>query len=174
MYERLGFKSVDCVHKFLCDSYHPPKDAVFGEYSCLHFEQDHLPEIIKLDRGACGADRTEFIRERLKQAKKAILVKNHHGNIVGYALTIQGIDNLLIGPVVATDCKVASYLFDMLITRNEGRIRIDIPSGQPEFSAVLVQCGFEMVSQPRIMLLNSNELPQRNGTLFGIAAQVFG
>jgi hypothetical protein len=80
MYERLGFRSVDYVHKFLCDSFHPPKHTDLEEYSFLPFSPDHLPEIIKLDQSACGANRAKILSVRVKQAKEAITVERFAEN----------------------------------------------------------------------------------------------
>lgn len=38
----------------------------------------------------------------------------------------------------------------------------------------LEQSGFTKVSQPPIMILNATNMPNRNQTLYGIAAQIFG
>jgi hypothetical protein len=38
----------------------------------------------------------------------------------------------------------------------------------------LEDSGFEEVSQPPIMIINSDAMPIRNDNLYGIAAQIFG
>ncbi|WP_284286059.1 GNAT family N-acetyltransferase [Alicyclobacillus fastidiosus] len=174
MYERLGFKSVDSIQKYLCDSYHPPRNTDVIDYSFAPYHPSHLPGIIKLDQSACGANRKKFLSVRVQQAKQAITVQNREGDIVGYAFSIQGTVNLIIGPVVAPNYKVASHLLHKLAIANESRLRIDIPKEQGEFGSILVERGFQMVSSPPIMLLNGDDLPARDRTLFGIAAQVFG
>lgn len=174
MYERLGFKSVDSVQKFLCNSFQMPMNLDTNEYAIEPFQWSDLPQIVDLDQAAFGAKRGEFLTARIKQAKQAIVAKNILGQVIGYALSIQGTINLLAGPIVAPDDKVAIHLLDRLVTENASRIRIDIPREQTEFKSILIRGGFELVTEPPIMLLNRNELPQRSGQLFAIAAQVFG
>jgi len=174
MYEQLGFKSVDSVQKFLCDSFQTPMNLDMSEYTIEPFQSSYLPQIVKLDKAACGASRDKFLAVRIEQAKNAIVVKNSSGNVVGYALSIRGTVNFLIGPIVAPNHKVAINLLNRLVIGNKNRIRIDIPQGQAEFGSMLMRCGFMMVSQPPIMVFNSDKLPKRSGQLFGIAAQVFG
>lgn len=174
MYEQLGFKAIDGVQKFLCDSFQTPTNLDVSEYTIEPFQSSYLPQMVELDHAACGARRDKFLAVRIEQAKDAIVVKNSSGKVVGFALSIQGTVNLLIGPIVAPNHEVAVNLLDRLVVGNTSRIRIDIPQGQSEFGPVLMRCGFRMVSQPPIMILNGDELPKRSGQLFGIAAQVFG
>lgn len=174
MYEQLGFKTVDSVQKFLCDSFQRPMNLDMSEYTIEPFQSSYLPQIVELDQAACGARRDKFLAVRIEQAKDAIVVKNSSGNVVGYALSIGETVNALIGPIVAPNHEVAINLLDSLVIGSENRIRIDIPQGQTEFGSILLRCGFKMVSQPPIMVLNRDELPKRSGHLFGIAAQVFG
>lgn len=175
MYEQLGFKLVDGVQKFVCDSYQTqPMNFDMSEYTIEPFQSSYLPQIVELDQAACGVRRDKFLAVRIEQAKDAIVAKNNSGNVVGYALSIRGTVNLLIGPIVAPNHDVAMNLLDRLVIGNKNRIRIDIPQGQTEFGSVLMRYGFRMVSQPPIMVLNRDELPKRSGQLFGIAAQVFG
>lgn len=174
MYEQLGFKSVDSVQKFLCDSLHTPMNLDMSQYTIEAFQSSYLPQVVELDQAACGARRDKFLAVRIEQAKDAIVVKNSSGNVVGYALSIRGTVNVLIGPIVAPNHEVAINLLDRLVIGNENRIRIDIPQGQTEFGSVLMRSGFRRVSQPPVMVLNRDELPKRSGQLFAIAAQVFG
>ncbi|WP_419159153.1 hypothetical protein [Rossellomorea sp. BNER] len=53
-------------------------------------------------------------------------------------------------------------------------VRIDIPIDDEMLMNFLRDSGFEKVSQPPIMIINSDTLPTRNNNLYGIAAQIFG
>ncbi|WDL97252.1 GNAT family N-acetyltransferase [Alicyclobacillus sp. ALC3] len=174
MYERLGFRSVNSVQKLLCDSFQRPMNLDTNEFILERFHDRNLSQIIDLDQVAVGAKRDTFLIARIKQANQIILAKNTTGRVVGYALSIQGTVNLLVGPIVAPDAKLAMQLLEQLATNNSNTIRIDVPQEQTQFTSMLVRCGFELVSQPPIMLLNGDELPPRSGQLFAIAAQVFG
>jgi hypothetical protein len=94
--------------------------------------------------------------------------------VPNYGLSVLGPINLILGPIVAPNFEIASLLINELARNHQGRLRIDVPSGHEEFMLFLEQRGFHKVSQPPIMIMNSKQLPRRNGTLYGIAAQAFG
>lgn len=174
MYESMGFHSIDFVHKYLCDNYTSKKleDRLTVEVSTLRDED--LLHVVKLDRDALGEERKTFLINRINQAQQALVVKNFEGKIVGFGLSILGPANLILGPIVAPTNDIAALLIDRLANHHQGRLRIDVPSGKEIFMSHLEKCGFVKVSQPPIMIKNANQLPTRNKTLYGIAAQVFG
>ncbi|MGX1902197.1 GNAT family N-acetyltransferase [Thermolongibacillus altinsuensis] len=174
LYERMGFRVIDCVHKYLCDHYIPVHSINKADIEINTFSQGDLTQIIKLDERAVGADRRKFLVNRIEQAKECLVVKDHAGTIIGYGLSILGPINLILGPIVAPSFEVASLLVNELARNHQGKLRIDVPSGHEEFMLFLEQRGFYKVSQPPIMIINSKQLPRRNGSLYGIAAQVFG
>ncbi|MBB6452560.1 putative N-acetyltransferase YhbS [Salirhabdus euzebyi] len=174
LYENMGFISVDYVHKFLCDNYVPSdclniKDVVIEEYN-----ENDLSEIIKLDKDAFGDSRSHFLHNRIKQSEQCLVVKCTQGNIIGYGMSILGPSNLILGPIVANDSEKAGMILDRLAKKHSGKLRIDTPSGREDFILFLECAGFIKVNTPPIMILNSDQMPKRNHTLFGIAAQIFG
>ncbi|MFX3673456.1 MAG: GNAT family N-acetyltransferase [Paenisporosarcina sp.] len=174
MYEKMGFILIDTVHKYLCDSYIPILIDNFRNSSIENLQNEEIPQIITLDKNAFGDNRKTLLINRIKQAKKALVVRNADGNLVGFGLSISGTENLLLGPIIAPDAETAYLLINNLAKNHKGKIRIDVPSGNEHFMSQLVQSGFSKVSQPPIMILNSTKMPQRNRTLYGIAAQIFG
>lgn len=175
MYEKIGFISIDSVHKYLCDSFIPIRAIDFHSSSSIgDFNEEDIPQIIMLDKNAFGDNRKTFLLNRIKQSKKVLVVRNADGNLVGFGMAISGSENLLLGPIVAPDADTAYLLINHLARNHSGKIRMDVPSGNDNFMTQLEQSGFAKVSQPPIMILNSTEIPKRNKTLFGIAAQIFG
>ncbi|WP_100225091.1 GNAT family N-acetyltransferase [Saccharococcus caldoxylosilyticus] len=174
LYEKMGFSVVDCVHKYLCDHYIPVRSINKMDIEINTFSQEDVTQMIKLDEKAVGAKRSKFLVNRIEQAKECLVVKDSNGTIIGYGLSILGPINLILGPIVAPNFEIASLLIDELARNHQGRLRIDVPSGHEEFMLFLEQRGFYKVSQPPIMIMNAKQLPRRNGTLYGIAAQVFG
>lgn len=174
MYEKMGFKTVDSVHKFICNKYQPFATSRFNKSRVELLRKEDIPELIMLDNHAVGDNRGTFLMKRIKQAKEALVVRSVEGNIIGYGLSIAGPVNLILGPIVAPDSLTANLIIDKLAKNHHGKIRIDVPSGNESFMSQLEESGFLKVSQPPIMIINSNELPLRNKTLYGIAAQVFG
>lgn len=174
MYEKMGFRSIDCVHKYLCSNYHSIKTNRNVDAEITPMCDGDLHQVITIDRDAFGVERGTFLLNRMHQAREALVVKSPDGKIVGYGLSVLGPVNLIIGPIVAPNPDIAYLLLDQLANHHQGRVRIDVPSGNEIFRSQLEKCGFEKVSQPPIMIKNSNALPSRNNTLFGIAAQIFG
>jgi ribosomal protein S18 acetylase RimI-like enzyme len=175
LYERMGFITVDCVHKYICDNYKATtKPLNNGGFKIEESRKVDFTEILKLDEEAFGDRRSHFLLNRIKQAEECLVIKDNNGTIVGYGLSILGPVNLILGPIVASDYQTASFLIDRLSSKHQGKLRIDVPSGNQDFMLFLEKSGFVNASQPPIMVINSVMMPSRNNTLFGIAAQIFG
>ncbi|MDX8360339.1 hypothetical protein [Cytobacillus sp. IB215316] len=76
--------------------------------------------------------------------------------------------------ILAPDHETAALILDKLAFGHQGTLRIDVPKSNDQFMLFLEQSDFNKVSEPPIMVINSENLPPRNNTLFGIAAQIFG
>ncbi|UOR12866.1 GNAT family N-acetyltransferase [Halobacillus amylolyticus] len=173
LYERMGFKIVDHVHKLLVDNY--KKLAVTQEnHKVDRLRKNEITKVIQLDQGAFGDSRSRFLRERINQSHECLILKDQKNEMIGYGLSVLGPVNLILGPIVAPSSKAASLLINELSKNHNGKLRIDVPSGQDDFLHFLKAAGFDQVSQPPIMMLNAESIPKRNNHLYGIAAQVFG
>ncbi|MBP0725311.1 GNAT family N-acetyltransferase [Bacillus sp. RG28] len=174
MYEKMGFVTRDCIHKFLCDQYVFKGTVNVSNYSIMPMEKKDLTQVLKIDKDAFGVDRKNLLINRIAQSKDSLVVKNIDGEIIGYGLTVLGPVNLILGPIVANNPETATLILNHLIKSYEGKYRIDVPSGNEKFMSYLKERGFVQVSQPPIMINNSMQLPPRNNTYFGIVAQAFG
>jgi predicted N-acetyltransferase YhbS len=172
LYEGMGFQSVDRVDKFLCESFQPTSNNC--EATIENFTPLDLNDIIRLDHSAFGDNRSRFLVNRINQSEKCLVARNGKGDAIGYGMSISGPINRIIGPIVAPDAQIAACLVNQIAARDRVRLRIDVPSGNESFTLFLKKSGFHQVSQPPIMVLNSTQMPTRNRTLFGIAAQIFG
>ncbi|WP_413381983.1 GNAT family N-acetyltransferase [Alkalihalobacillus sp. 1P02AB] len=173
LYKHLGFVEAASIQKYLCPSFRRP---IFAEEpnNIIKYNPSMLRELIELDRKSFGSRRALFLQKRLQQASCCLVAKGGNGQVVGFGLLIPGQSNTIIGPLVAPDNKTALSLISSLCTYGEGEFRIDVPTEKTIFAQTLVYLGFEEVSQPPIMIKNATELPNRNGHLYGIAAQIFG
>nr|WP_205182516.1 GNAT family N-acetyltransferase [Metabacillus iocasae] len=175
LYEKMGFIAVNYVHKFLCDSYLFNQPLYQREDMIIEvFNNQDFNDILQLDAAAFGDKRSTFLRNRINQSEKCLVMRDKKGNIIGYGMSILGPINLVLGPIVAPNAKTAALLVNWLTSGHQGKLRIDVPSDNEPFMSLLTQRGFKQVSQPPIMVTHSVSMPSRNGTLFGIAAQVFG
>jgi ribosomal protein S18 acetylase RimI-like enzyme len=174
LYENLGFKTVDYVHKYLSDNYIPTKLFINREITLEKYSENDINEIIELDSAAFGDKRRKLLLNRINQSKHCLVVRNLKGKIIGFGLSILGPVNLLIGPIVAPDSKTAALIIDRLVLNHQGNLRIDVPSNNDELMLFLEKSGFVKVSNPPIMIKNSINMPYRNKGLFAITAQIFG
>ena len=174
LYEKLGFTVVDSVHKYLCDKYAPPNLKNISEISIETFKEEQLEEVIELDEGAFGDKRSNFLRNRIQQSNQCIVVKDENSRLIGFGLSVLGPVNMIIGPVVAPDYQIAQLIIHRLACDHQGKLRVDVPSGQEKLMGFLEQSGFVKVNNPPIMAIHTTEMPPRNHTLFTIASQAYG
>ncbi|MBH0168273.1 GNAT family N-acetyltransferase [Fictibacillus sp. 18YEL24] len=174
LYESLGFRTVDVVHKFLCENFDCNSVEVNNEFTLDTYKVDDFQQMMELDSAAFGDRRSKFLLNRFEQSKQCIVVKDQNSQIIGFGLSIQGPINLIVGPIVAPDFKTAASIMKELAANHHGNLRIDVPSGHHDFMTFLHTCGFNKVNEPPIMMKNSSAMPNRNQKLYGIAAQVFG
>jgi predicted GNAT family N-acyltransferase len=174
LYEKLGFVTVDYIHKYLCKSYTSTKPITNSAVVIEEYQPRNFNEVVKIDEEAYGGKRSLFLRNRIHQSNQCLVVKDPSAIIIGYGLSISGSKNLILGPIVAPDKTVGAVLLDKLASGQPRILRIDVPSGNEAFRGFLENSGFKKVNKAPIMLLHSDTMPARNHTLFGIAAQIFG
>jgi len=156
----MGFATVYYVHKYIADNYSGPKNFVSHEWSVEDFQEVDFATIVRLDEVAFGDKRSNFLRNRIKQSKRCIVVKDHQANIIGFGMSIAGPINLILGPIVAPDAQTATDIFDTLTKDHNGKLRIDVPSGHAEFTKFLERSGFTEANTPPVMMLRAEKCQQ--------------
>ncbi|MEI4712419.1 GNAT family N-acetyltransferase [Bacillus cereus] len=174
LYEKLGFRSVSYVSKYICNSYNADDHCVGNENYMMNYEVGDLEKIIKIDGYAFGTNRKEFLKKRIMQSEQCIVVKDKEQSVLGYGLSIQTPENKIIGPIVAKNDEMAMRIVHDLARGHHGKLRIDVLEGKKGFMKVLEITGFKKVNTPPIMMKNSGQLLKRNNELYSIAAQIFG
>ncbi len=174
LYEKLGFRSVSYVSKYICNSYNADDHCVGNENYMMNYEVGDLEKIIKIDGYAFGTNRKEFLKKRIMQSEQCIVVKDKEQSVLGYGLSIQTPENKIIGPIVAKNDEMAMRIVHDLAKGHNDKLRIDVLEGKKGFMKVLEITGFKKVNTPPIMMKNSGQLLKRNNELYSIAAQIFG
>ncbi|MBD8073588.1 GNAT family N-acetyltransferase [Bacillus sp. FSL L8-0199] len=174
LYEKLGFRAVSYVSKYICNSYNANHKCAENEEYMMVYKESDLEGIIKIDKGAFGTSRNEFLKQRIMQSEQCVVVKDTKENVVGYGISIQTPENKIIGPVVAKNNAMAMRIVHDLARGHNGKLRMDVPEGKNDFMKELEIAGFKKVNTPPIMIKNSNRLLKRNSELYSIAAQIFG
>lgn len=173
LYEGLGFRQIGNVYKFVREQ-HDIKEIHGQDISIFPLEAGGLDDIMDMDMHAFGTSRRDFLHVRLRQATEAWVALNLGGKVGGYIMCIDTPANTIIGPLVAEDDRIAIKLLVHVISRNPNRMRIDLLSNHISLSSMLYKNGFYLVSTPPVMTYNGTNLPERNGNLYSVSAQVFG
>ncbi|MBK5430832.1 GNAT family N-acetyltransferase [Bacillus sp. TH25] len=174
LYEKLGFRAVSYVSKYICNSYNANYHCVGNEGYIVNYEERDLEGIIQIDEDAFGTNREEFLKYRIIQSEQCIVTKDAQQNVLGYGISIQTPENKIIGPIVAKNDKMTMRMVHYLVREHNGKLRIDVPEGKKDFMKELEIIGFKKVNTPPIMMKNSDKLLKRNNELYSIAAQIFG
>ncbi|MDE7551268.1 GNAT family N-acetyltransferase [Bacillus tropicus] len=174
LYEKLGFRAVSYVSKYICNSYNVNDYCIGNEDYIMNYNECDLEEIIKLDEYAFGTNREEFLTKRIMQSEQCVVVKDIKENVIGYGISIQTPENKIIGPIVAKNDEMAMRIVHDLAKGHNDKLRIDVLEGKKGFMKVLEITGFKKVNTPPIMMKNSGQLLKRNNELYSIAAQIFG
>ncbi|EJR24035.1 GNAT family N-acetyltransferase [Bacillus cereus] len=174
LYEKLGFRAVSYVSKYICNSYNVNDYCIENEEYIMNYQECDLEELIKLDEYAFGTNRKEFLTKRIMQSEQCIVVKDKEQHVLAYGLSVQTPENKIIGPVVAKNDEMAMRIVHYLASEHHGKLRIDVPEGKNDFMNELEAVGFQKVNTPPIMMKNSDQLLKRNNELYSIAAQIFG
>ena len=122
------------------------------------YKEGDLEGIIKIDEGAFGTSRNEFLKQRIMQSEQCVVVKDTKEDVVGYGISIQTPENKIIGPVVAKNNAMAMRIVHDLARGHNGKLRMDVPEGKNDFMKELEIAGFKKVNTPPIMMKNSNRL----------------
>ncbi|WP_242309105.1 GNAT family N-acetyltransferase [Bacillus cereus group sp. BfR-BA-01331] len=174
LYEKLGFRAVSYVSKYICNSYNANYTCVGNKEYMMNYEECDLEEIIQIDEGAFGTNRKAFLKKRIMQSEQCIVEKDKEQNVLGYGLSLQTSENKIIGPVVAKNDAMAMRIVHYLAKGHNGKLRMDVPEGKKDFVKELEISGFQKVNTPPIMMKNRDRFLKRNGELYSIAAQIFG
>ncbi|MFP3377794.1 GNAT family N-acetyltransferase [Bacillus sp. SIMBA_069] len=174
LYEKLGFRAVSYISKYICNSYNTNYNCQGNEEYVMNYKEGDLEEIIKIDEGAFGTSRNEFLKQRIMQSDQCVVIKDTKENVVGYGISVQTPENKIIGPIVAKNDAMAMRIVHALARGHDGRLRMDVPKGKDDFLKELEIAGFQKVNTPPTMMRNSDQFLKRNGELYSIAAQIFG
>lgn len=143
LYEKLGFRVVSYVSKYICNSYNANHKCAENEECMMVYKEGDLEGIIKIDEGAFGTSRNEFLKQRIMQSEQCVVVKDTKEDVVGYGISIQTPENKIIGPVVAKNNAMAMRIVHDLARGHNGKLRMDVPEGKNDFMKELEIAGFK-------------------------------
>lgn len=131
-----------------------------------------LPELVKLDAVAFGANRKELIAAVLAAGRGVIAGAD--GGRTGYALARPSGRGTLIGPVVAESQPLAAALIAGLLEEESGFARVDVPEKATGLAGWLDAAGLVCVDRVLAMQRGTRPGPPGPVQTFGLASQAFG
>jgi GNAT superfamily N-acetyltransferase len=167
LYEKLGYKDADTIHRFnLKDvrTYHVPKAI---ETAGLN----DLAEVLEFDASIFGVKRERMLEVFLTDfAGRAFLSRDEKGKINGFVIA----QTSTIGPWLAANATAAEHLLQTALSLGlPEQTRVMIPGLNKEGLAFLPRYGFERVRTLRHMVKGNLSKSQRS-SICGQAAFALG
>jgi GNAT superfamily N-acetyltransferase len=168
LYDKLGFVAVGTTHTHVGQL--RPTAGPAGSRAVVPGD---LPEILKLDADATGADRTQLLK-RLPGFAEQLRVIVRQGVISGYAGAWRNIDNVLIGPVLAGTVDDAKTLIVDLAATISGPVRLDLDDRHPQLREWATRRGVPVQNSTAVMVRGAPGLPGDRGRWFCPLMQALG
>jgi GNAT superfamily N-acetyltransferase len=163
LYQSLGFESIDTVTRHAGRFAPWPHAALPGSLRPAS-TSDREP-MAALDRKVFGADRRQVLTRLFGFAERVLVAEDGRGGLAGFAAAWRNEDDLVIGPLVATDPAVARKLITAVAAKEDGSVRVDIRGshlGLANWAAArgLVPCG------SATLMVHGGTLPGQRDKLF--------
>ncbi|MFI6170295.1 hypothetical protein ACIBCN_26175 [Nocardia sp. NPDC051052] len=164
LYQKLGFRIVDEIAKHtgvFTPASAPAPGIRIGDTG-------DLPELVRLDRQAFGADRTMLLRRLLPMADRVVIADE------GYALAWRNLGTVQVGPLVANSTSTATALLDAALPEENSTTRVDVCArAGADLSGWLTERG--LTAQPPSPLMVYGEcLPGNRAMLLAPFTQALG
>ncbi|WP_282608107.1 GNAT family N-acetyltransferase [Pelagibius sp. Alg239-R121] len=174
LYEKLGFRTVETLHKFVAPT-NVPTSAVTSHANdrrLAPLDERLTNTVIDLDAAAFGYRRDCLLGHRIDQAKTGCVLFEGAA-ATGYGLLVRQGELAVLGPIIAPNDDAALAIVAALTANSDGPFRIDLPARQKSLFPVLESLGFEEDDKPPIMLRGVKETAARPKHYYAIAAQAF-
>ena len=174
VYKKLGFEDEYMISRMINPAFHQSL-RIIGETVLQQIQKEDIPEIIKFDKQAFGADRSQLISTLIHDFPEMCLVLKRGNEISGFALGRQGNKHHQIGPVMAKSHNDAQVLIsNTLKDLQEQSIVIDILEDKVELAGWLCNIGFEKQRNFTRMFLGNNTSPGIINQQYFISGPEFG
>ncbi len=175
VYEQVGFQPLHGLHRMhrRAATRSAPIPIKRIPVSCT--AKSDLPEIIKVDKTAFGADRSVVLRHLHEwQPSMAFSVRTPNKDLRGYVFGREGSHAFQLGPLVAEDDDTAVALIARALDGVAGPVYIDALDGQGLFRYWLEQNGFQPQRSFTRMILGSIIIPDQPNRVFAAAGPELG
>jgi len=172
VYVKLGFRDARPLARFDArprSALPPPRSAV------RPLTAADLPEVLRWDHGAFGADRSSVLLWAFAQAPEYAWCASAAGRLEGYCFGRHGHNADHIGPVIATQSAVARDLVQACLAPHAGRrFFVDAPREPAEWPRALAELGFAEQRPFTRMYRGDAKEPGRPSELFAVVGPEFG
>lgn len=174
VYKKIGFEDEYIISRMINPDFHQSL-GIIGETVPQQIQKKDIPEIIKFDKQAFGADRSRLISALIHDFPKKCLVLKHGNEISGFALGRRGNKHHQIGPVMTKSYNDAKVLISYALKDlQEQSIVIDILEDKTQLAGWLCNIGFEKQRNFTRMFLGNNTSPGIISQQYFISGPEFG
>jgi GNAT superfamily N-acetyltransferase len=132
------------------------------------------PEILALDARAFGAGREAVLRNLAARLPGAALVAEREGKVAGFLLGRDGREARQLGPLVATEERVATELLSAALARTPPPLYVDIADHAPVLQSLAQARGFEFQRPFTRMVLGASQAPGKEALVYCPAGPELG
>lgn len=192
-YEPFGFRSIEeeriLVLRKETSLSTPAATVVVPDASPQHtlrsVSPENLKEVLDFDLQATGLERRKLVQHRLSHADRSLMYTSIDGTIKGYGMANVQEGSLTIGPLVSLDTQTALQMTLQLAgdhgskySNNEAGfpplVRIDAYKSQSEFVDGLVNMGYQVAPEQRVMIKGPLlSLPGNRNHIYAPASQAW-
>jgi GNAT superfamily N-acetyltransferase len=171
VYERLGFRVESRIERWVGE--------VEGHRSVSHESENPSvskgADMLELDRGAFGADRSQLLEKLIEDANgESVVLRSLEGKIDAYALARSGSRGSYFGPAIVSASGDAAALLDAMLPRlKQQRVYVDWNTASIANSLVLLERGFTKERELVRMSYGKQSAPTAE-TVFAIAGPEVG
>jgi len=169
LYEKLGFMAEYEIERWVLKRLQLTEEGKAAEAA------QHLENILALDRGIFGADRSGLLRSVHAEAPDLTLEVRRGDELRAYALGRRGSRADHLGPWMAQDASSARELLEEFLRRaRRDTVFVDVLKTNPFAPKLLQERGFEFSRPLTRMYRGSNPYPGRPELLCAILGPEFG
>jgi ribosomal protein S18 acetylase RimI-like enzyme len=140
VYEKLGFRTEYELLRW--QGIAPARPMPAG---VLPAAEDHLRQIVELDRQLTGTPRARLVELLFRQQPGAMQIAMAADRLLGYATWREGSLAAYLGPAMAPDATAGQELADAVLSQCAGRaVFVDVPCDNEPASRWVRSCGFSV------------------------------
>ena len=173
LYQQLGFKTIAHVARMTSSGRSRDVPRVPDDLEIAPLQDEHFAGVRELDAATFGVERPRMLEARLRYARRASVLRDAAGTVVGFAMAMPQRRLVLVGPVVAPDADGAAALVADVVAGHQGAVAVDVPTDQTGLMLRLSRAGFTAGPAAPVMIHGGDRLRGDRQRLFAIPNRAF-